>query len=228
MSDEFRVCILLHALKETQSGSECMARSRKPDARGVALTAVMTAATAALTMVVSIPFPPTRGYFNLGDAMVMLAGLLFGARVGGISGGLGSAISDVLLGYGYFAPLTLLIKGTEGFLTGLIGHGRKVPYQVAGVVGGAAAMLVGYFSVETPLVGLAPALAELLTINSLQVAVGGAVSLALAQVVLRAYPDIKSFQYKGVSSKTGAAIILIIAVVLALIVGTYISVGISP
>jgi len=205
-----------------------MARSRKPDARGVALTAVMTAATAALTMVVSIPFPPTRGYFNLGDAMVMLAGLLFGARVGGISGGLGSAISDVLLGYGYFAPLTLLIKGTEGFLTGLIGHGRKVPYQVAGVVGGAAAMLVGYFSVETPLVGLAPALAELLTINSLQVAVGGAVSLALAQVVLRAYPDIKSFQYKGVSSKTGAAIILIIAVVLALIVGTYISVGISP
>ena len=76
--------------------------SRSPRPREVALTAVMTAATAAVTMVLSIPFPPTRGYFNLGDAMVMLAGLLFGARLGGFAGGVGSAISDILLGYAYF------------------------------------------------------------------------------------------------------------------------------
>ena len=59
-----------------------MAEKKAINPREAALTAVMTAATAALTVIISIPFPPTRGYFNLGDAMVMLSGLLFGARLG--------------------------------------------------------------------------------------------------------------------------------------------------
>lgn len=192
----------------------------------IALTAVMTAATAALTMVVSIPFPPTRGYFNLGDAMVMLSGLLFGARLGGIAGGVGSAISDVLLGYGYFAPLTLLIKGTEGFLTGLIGSNRKFPFKIAGVVAGAIAMLLGYFSVETPLFGFGAAIAELATINSLQVASGALVSLTLTQIILRAYPDIKFFQMKSASTRMGIIMIAIVAVALAAIVAAYLLTGV--
>ena len=84
--------------------------------------------------------------------MVMLSGLLFGAGVGGFAGGVGSALSDALLGYGYFAPLTLLIKGVEGFLTGLIGDSNRFSMKAAGVTAGAIAMLVGYFSVEAPLV----------------------------------------------------------------------------
>jgi uncharacterized membrane protein len=202
------------------------ASSSKP--RDIALTAVMTAATAAVTMVLSIPFPPTRGYFNLGDAMVMLAGLLFGARLGGIAGGVGSAISDVLLGYGYFAPLTLLIKGTEGLLTGLIGNNKKLSYKVAGVIAGAIAMLVGYFSVETPLYGIGPALAELLTINSLQVGSGAIVSLIICQAILRAYPDIKFLQPRGIGLKAGVIAVVVAAVVLAAIVGAYLMSGISP
>jgi uncharacterized membrane protein len=196
--------------------------------REIALTAVMTAATAALTMIISIPFPPTRGYFNLGDAMVMLAGLLFGARVGGIAGGLGSAISDALLGYGYFAPLTLLIKGAEGFLTGLIGHGRKLPFKVGGVVVGAATMLLGYFSVETPLFGIGPAFLELGTVNSVQVFSGAVISLALAQIILKALPDIKFLEFRGESRSMGVAVVVMVAIVLAVIVGAYVLARISP
>jgi len=196
--------------------------------REIALTAVMTAATAALTMIISIPFPPTRGYFNLGDAMVMLAGLLFGARVGGIAGGLGSAISDALLGYGYFAPLTLLIKGTEGLLTGLIGHGRKLPFKVAGVTVGATAMLVGYFSVETPLFGIGPALAELTTVNAVQVFSGAVISITLAQIILKALPDIKFFEFRKDSTSRGVAVVLLVCILLAVIVGAYVIIGISP
>jgi uncharacterized membrane protein len=188
----------------------------------------MTAATAAVTMVLSIPFPPTRGYFNLGDAMVMLAGLLFGARLGGIAGGVGSAISDVFLGYPYFAPLTLLIKGTEGFLTGLIGNNRRFSFKVAGVITGAIAMLVGYFSVETPIYGMAPALAELVTINSLQVASGAIVSLLICQAILKAYPDIKFLQPRGEGLKIGVITVIVVVVVLAAIVGLYLMTGISP
>ncbi len=207
---------------------ELVLGTRSPNPRELALTAVMTAATAAVTMVVSIPFPPTRGYFNLGDAMVMLAGLLFGARLGGIAGGIGSAISDILLGYAYFSPLTLFIKGTEGFLTGLIGNNKKFQFKLAGVATGAVAMLVGYFSVETPLYGMGAALAELLTINSLQVFSGAAVSIALSQAILRAYPDIKFFQAKPISRRTGIIAVIVAAAILAGIVGAYLASGISP
>ena len=201
---------------------------KAPKPREVALTAVMTAATAVVTMVISIPFPLTRGYFNLGDAMVMLAGLLFGASVGGVAGGVGSAISDVLLGYGYFAPLTLLIKGTEGFLTGLIGNNRRFSLKIVGVVAGAIAMLVGYFSVETPLYGVGAAFAELVTINSIQVLSGAIISLTLTKVILKTYPDIKFLQPKPKSSRTGILMVIVAAVVLSAIVGVYLVTGISP
>jgi uncharacterized membrane protein len=188
----------------------------------------MTAATAAVTMVLSIPFPPTRGYFNLGDAMVMLAGLLFGARVGGIAGGVGSAISDILLGYAYFSPLTLFIKGTEGFLTGLIGNNRRIHFKAVGVAAGAVAMLLGYFSVETPLYGIGPAVAELVAINSIQVLSGAVISLLLCQAVLKAYPDIKFFQPTRGGLRLGVVMVTVAALVLAAIVGFYLVIGISP
>jgi len=202
--------------------------TRSPKPREVALTAVMTAATAAVTMVLSIPFPPTRGYFNLGDAMVMLAGLLFGARLGGVAGGVGSAISDILLGYAYFSPLTLFIKGTEGFLTGLIGNNRRFSFKVAGVVAGGIVMLVGYFSVETPLYGMGAALAELVTINSLQVLSGAVVSLLLCQGILKAYPDIKFLQPRNEGLRLGVLMVVVAGLVLAGIVGVYLVTGISP
>lgn len=202
--------------------------SRSPRPREVALTAVMTAATAAVTMILSIPFPPTRGYFNLGDAMVMLAGLLFGARLGGIAGGVGSAISDILLGYAYFSPLTLFIKGTEGFLTGLIGNNRRFPFKVAGVAAGAVAMLVGYFSVETPLYGIGAAFAEFAAINSIQVVSGAVVSLLLCQAILKAYPDIKFLQPRREGVRLGVIMVVAASLILAVIVGLYLMTGISP
>ena len=195
--------------------------------REVSLSAVMIAATAALTMLISIPFPLTRGYFNLGDAMVMLAGLLLGARLGGIAGGVGSAIADVLLGFGYFAPMTLLIKGTEGFLVGLIGHNRRLPARIAAVIVGAIAMLLGYFAVETPLYGIGAAIAELSTINILQVTAGAIIALILIELVLRAYPGIKSYAPPPLNTKLALAVVVIVAIVLAAIVGFYVTQGIG-
>ena len=205
-----------------------MSARRSPNPREVALTAVMTAGTAALTMIISIPFPLTRGYFNLGDVMVMLSGLLFGARVGGVAGGIGSALADILSGYPYYAPITLLVKGTEGFLTGAIGNGKRLSLKVAGVIAGAITMLLGYFSVETPLYGIGPALAELTTVNSIQVASGAVLSLILAQIILRAYPDIKYFQKRQIDYRPAIIMVITVAVVLTVIVGTYLMTGISP
>ena len=88
----------------------------------VALYGVLTALTAAITFVTFVPFAPTKGYFNMGDSMVFFSAFAFGWRAGAICGGVGSAAADVLLGSGYFAPYTLVAKGSEGLVAGLIDH----------------------------------------------------------------------------------------------------------
>jgi uncharacterized membrane protein len=89
--------------------------------RTVAATAVFTAFVAAATSVFSVYIPATTGYFNVGEIMVYTSALLMGPYVGAFAGGVGSMISDLSLGYPYYAPGTLIIKGTEGFIVGYLG-----------------------------------------------------------------------------------------------------------
>ena len=89
-------------------------------ARMTAITAIMTAIVTLTTYIVQIPIPATRGFFNIGDSMVYVSALLFGPYVGAFSGGVGSMLSDVLGGYLLYAPATLVIKGTEGAIVGLL------------------------------------------------------------------------------------------------------------
>jgi uncharacterized membrane protein len=207
-----------------------MVAKKASNTREVALTASMTAVTAVITMITGsfVPFPATGGYMNLGDSMVMLSGLLFGAWIGGFAGGVGSALSDILLGYGYFAPLTLFIKGAEGYLAGLIGKSSSISRKIAGVFVAAVTMLAGYFLVETPLKGMGEALGELVAINSIQVTVGAIVALGLAQAVVKAHPDLRYLTPKTRSLKTGALVVLGAALALGIVVSFYLATGISP
>jgi uncharacterized membrane protein len=89
--------------------------------RTLASTAIFTAFVAAATSVFTIYIPATTGYFNVGEIMVYTSALLMGPYVGAFAGGVGSMISDISLGYPYFAPGTLVIKGIEGFVVGYLG-----------------------------------------------------------------------------------------------------------
>jgi uncharacterized membrane protein len=94
---------------------------RKPlRTRQVAGAAVFTAFVAAATSVFSVTIPATNGYFNVGEIMVYTSALLMGPYVGAFAGGVGSMISDLSLGYPYYAPGTLVIKGLEGFIVGYL------------------------------------------------------------------------------------------------------------
>ncbi len=79
---------------------------------------LFTAIVAIVTMAFSIYVPATRGFFNVGDSVVFLGALLFGPIIGAFAGGVGSALADLLLGYPFYAPATLIIKGVEGFVVG--------------------------------------------------------------------------------------------------------------
>ncbi|MGD0318287.1 MAG: ECF transporter S component [Nitrososphaerales archaeon] len=86
----------------------------------IAATAVFTAFVAAATSVFSVYIPATTGYFNVGEIMVYTSALLMGPYVGAFAGGVGSMLSDLSLGYPYYAPGTLLVKGLEGFIVGYL------------------------------------------------------------------------------------------------------------
>lgn len=124
--------------------------------------ALLIALTTVCTMVINIPLPGANGYFNLGDAMVFTAAFLLGKRGGLIAGGIGSALADVLLGFSLWAPFTLVIKGLEGYLAGLLletSFGKNHP--LLALVPAALWMVAGYFVVKLFLYGLAPALMEI-------------------------------------------------------------------
>ncbi|MBQ8818315.1 MAG: ECF transporter S component [Clostridia bacterium] len=66
------------------------------------------AAMICLCTFISIPLP--FGYFNLGDAAILLSAWIMGPLVGCISAAVGSALADILMGYVIYAPATAIIK----------------------------------------------------------------------------------------------------------------------
>jgi uncharacterized membrane protein len=86
----------------------------------IVISGLMTALTAAATIIVSIYIPGSGGFFNTGESLVYTTAILFGPFVGAFAGGVGSMMADIYLGFDQFAPGTLLIKGCEGFIVGSV------------------------------------------------------------------------------------------------------------
>jgi uncharacterized membrane protein len=98
-----------------------------------------------------IPSPIPGGYFNVGDAVIMLAAILLGKKSGLFIGAVGSALADLAAGSFIFVPITFVVKGLEGYLVGLIaqrGTNEKQPSTAAkllSVTVGAIEIAAGYF-----------------------------------------------------------------------------------
>jgi uncharacterized membrane protein len=160
----------------------------KNSAVNIALLAIMTALATIMTIVIQIPYPGTSGYFNFGDTMVMLGGLLLGPVGGFFAGGVGSALADVITGYTFYAPITLVVKGFEGLAVGYFSfkvkkHVRSSQWDLVGVLVGAIIMLSGYFIAQVILFGIVVAIGELVTVNLAQVSIGAAVTLIIGPTI---------------------------------------------
>lgn len=149
----------------------------------------MAALVAVATFIVQIPNPATRGYINFGDIMIFVSALTFGPVVGGFAGSVGSAISDVAGGYGYFAPFTFVIKGIEGVIAGLISSRASLMRDGFAVIVAGSEMVVGYLLTEVFLYGLPSALTEVPG-NISQVVVGGLVGIPLAVLLRKRLPEV--------------------------------------
>lgn len=156
--------------------------------RELITAAVFAAVVCVATLVIRIPIPATSGYINLGDSMVFISALLFGARIGGIAGGVGSALADIIGGYGSWAPFTLIIKGAEGAVVGHLAQKDSVLWSIFAVGVGGCILIAGYFIVETLLYGAPAALAELPG-NIFQAVSGLLISIPVVTAIKRSMPQ---------------------------------------
>ena len=108
--------------------------------------AVLAALTCVATMVVQIPMPLTKGYVNLGDVMVLTSVWLIGSPWGVAAAGIGSAMADLLTGYAYYAPATLIIKALMAvaafYIAKCFMNGSYFKTLVGKVIGGTVAEII--------------------------------------------------------------------------------------
>lgn len=162
-------------------------RERRSTSVTLALAAVMAALVTVTTYMIQVPIPATQGFFNVGDGMIMVAALTFGPVIGGIAGGLGSSLADLIGGWYVWVIPTLVIKGIEGLIAGWISNKSKEQgfrtSILAWLIGGSE-MVLGYFIVQVYLYGLQAALVEV-PFNLVQMTVGGIIGIPVSIIVRR-------------------------------------------
>ncbi|MCE5189650.1 MAG: ECF transporter S component [Eubacteriales bacterium] len=182
--------------------------------RRLTTAGVLAAAIILLTTLVSIPMPGGMGYINLGDAGVLLAGVLLGGWWGALCAGAASAISDILLGWGVYAPATFLIKGAVALAAGLLFSATKKQVRVVFLFAAALIVPLGYFLFETLMYGSAAAIPNVV-FNVFQCLAGAGTAAALTAVLLKSKLFGQTGEFKPICAeilrepKNGPEVILI-------------------
>lgn len=154
--------------------------------RTVALGGVLSALVLLGTYLLKIPLPIPNGYVHLGDATIFAASVVVGPFAA-IVAGLGSALADLIGGYGQYALATFLIKGAMGLLAGAVFF-RKPNLSIlsAGLLFTVceAIMVGGYLLFETFLYGFTAALPAV-PYNAIQGVAGIVLGLAILPFIRR-------------------------------------------
>jgi len=104
-----------------------------------AATIAMFSALYALMIVFTYqiyPIPsPTGGYLQFGDFVVFTAALLFGAKVGGVTGAIGAIVADFYFGYPRWY-VSIIAHGLEGAIPGLTKKSHPTVQITALAIGG--------------------------------------------------------------------------------------------
>lgn len=151
--------------------------------------ALLAALTCVATMVIKVP-SPLKGYLNLGDGVVLLAGWMLSPATGFLAAGLGSALADGLSGYMVYAPATFVIKGlmalTAFYLCKLLGRRwADLPSRLLSGVVAEVLMVGGYYVFEGILYGFAPSLVNI-PANGVQGVAGLILGVALIKLLGKA------------------------------------------
>lgn len=163
--------------------------------------ALFTALICIATMIIQVPSFGPSGYVNLGDAFILLSVWILGGIYSPLAAGIGSALADILTGYAFYAPGTLVIK----FLMALAAVGvmklfykKGRPSILAFILSGVIAeliMVAGYLLYEAVFLGYGLAAVPAVASNLIQ----GGINLVIGIVVIgvldksKALKKIKAF-----------------------------------
>lgn len=131
----------------------------------IVMAALIAALACIATMIIKIP-SPLKGYLNLGDCIVLIAGWMLSPAYGFLAAGLGSALADIFSGYVTYAPATFVIKGLMAVIAfyGFKFANKKLGNLPSRIISGTAAelmMILGYFLFEGLLYGFVPSLVNI-------------------------------------------------------------------
>ena len=148
----------------------------------IVIAALMTSLVCVATMIIKIP-SPLKGYINLGDCIVLIAGWMLSPVYGFLAAGLGSAMADIFSGYVTYAPATFIIKGAMALIAFscfklMNKKVGKLPSQLIGAVLAEIVMVMGYFVFEGFLYGFAPSVVNI-PANAVQGAAGIIIGIIL-------------------------------------------------
>lgn len=179
-------------------------KTTKLNVSQLVMTGLMMAVVTIMTAAIPIPAPFTSGYIHLGDAAIFFSVLLLGWRYAAIAAGVGSAMADLFLGYGFWAPWTLVIKGGMAILMGIFiawaaEHGEKkmgsVPvFQTIGMLLSGLFMAAGYFIAQGIMYGNFIAALPGIPWNVLQFGVGLVIASLMSGALYRS-PARRFFAY---------------------------------
>lgn len=130
-------------------------------AKNISFAAVFAALVCVSTAFLAVPLP-VSGYFNLGDAFVLLSSWLLDPIYAIAAAGLGSMLADVIAGAPVYALGTLIIKALVAFVAGLLFRAltaklkRKKLFFLCSAIAATAGELImtgGYFLYESMFLG---------------------------------------------------------------------------
>lgn len=154
------------------------------EAASVAVFSALTAVTTAFT---GQFFPsPTGGYTHVGDAVIFIASLMLGPKLGALVGAVGAVAADFYVGYPRWF-ISIPAHGLEGFIAGL-GKGRRMYIQMALCALGGLAMAFTYFYVNVFVKGIGPASISLFRDIFGQVLVSLILTAAIKPILSRIAP----------------------------------------
>lgn len=152
----------------------------------IVMGALLAALICVATMIIKIP-SPLKGYMNLGDCVVLIAGWMLSPMYGFLAAGIGSALADIFSGYAFYAPATFIIKGMMALFAysvyKILHKGLKnMPSRIVSGFAAEVVMVGGYYLFEGFLYGFVPSL-----VNIPANAVQGIAGLILGIVVMKVF-----------------------------------------
>ena len=160
--------------------------TQKNTTQRIVMAALLAALTCVATMIIKVP-SPLKGYLNLGDCVVLVAGWMLSPTYGFLAAVIGSALADIFSGYVTYAAATFVIKGLMALIAFYgfkLLHNKlgNLPSRIISGIVAEAVMVGGYFIFEGFLYGFVPSL-----VNIPANAVQGVAGLIIGTILVKVF-----------------------------------------